>query len=82
MSTEPTLRKVEKRLLSTLRHLPPGAVRDAFVALVDELACFALEPRCAEMQADGVPCATATGQCQTCREAAQVLQRLRTQVPH
>jgi len=79
---EPKLSRYEERLLSTLRDLPPGDVREAFVALVDDLTTFVLAPRCPEMQADGVPCESTEKQCDRCRHAASVLRRLRAEVPH
>lgn len=83
MSTlDPTVDRVEGRLLEALRCLPPGDVRDAFLALVDDLAAFAQAPRCTEAQADGVPCSSASTQCDRCRKAAFVLRRMRTEVPH
>jgi len=82
LADELKLSREEQRLVSALRDVPPGEVREAFVALVDELAAFVLEPRCLEMQADGVPCESAETQCDRCREAAFVLHRLRAEVPH
>jgi len=83
MSTlDPTLDRAEGRFLAALRDLPPGHVRDAFLALMDDLAGFVREPHCTEMQSDGVPCTSASTQCDRCRKAALVLRRMRAEVPH
>lgn len=83
MSTlDPTLDRAEVRLLAAMRDLPPGDLRDTFLALVDDLATFAEAPRCTEAQADGVPCTSASTQCDRCRKAALVLRRMRAEVPH
>jgi hypothetical protein len=67
----------ERRLLSALREIPPGDLRTSFVALIADMAHAVVEPHCPEMQADGVPCATAVEQCERCRRAAPLLDRLR-----
>jgi hypothetical protein len=83
MSTlDPAVDHVEARLVAALRGLPPGDVREALLALVDDLAAFAQAPRCTDAQADGVPCTSASTQCDRCRKAAFVLRRMRTEVPH
>jgi hypothetical protein len=83
MSTlDPTIDRVEGRLVAALRDLPAGDVKEALLALVDDLAAFAQAPRCTELQADGVPCTSASTQCDRCRKAAFVLRRMRTEVPH
>jgi len=79
---DPTIDPVEGRLITGLRGLPEGEVRDALLALVEDLAAFAQAPRCTEAQADGVPCSSAGTQCDRCRKAAFVLRRMRTEVPH
>ena len=67
----------ERRLVWALRELPPGEVRTRFVALIADMAHAVADPRCPEMQADGVPCATAGAQCERCRRVAPLLERLR-----
>jgi hypothetical protein len=67
----------EQRLLLALREIPPSRLRDLMTALVSELADFVAEPRCAEMQADGVPCATTDVSCDECRKLTSVLEGLR-----
>jgi hypothetical protein len=67
----------ERRLVWALRELPPGELRTSFVALIADMAHAVSEPHCPEMQADGVPCATATAQCDRCRRVIPLLERLR-----
>ena len=67
-------------LLNTLRDLPRSVMRDRFFALLGELLRFVGDPRCAETQADGVPCASATVACDQCRKVVDVLDGLRTRL--
>ncbi len=67
----------EWRLVQALRELPPSALRERLVMLLDELVDFVREPHCPEMQADGVPCATATAACDQCRQLTGLLEALR-----
>jgi hypothetical protein len=72
-----TLDERETKLLWTLRDLPPGRLRTDLLALVDELLGFAQDPRCAQMQADGVPCPSAHTSCDECQRALVRLDRIR-----
>jgi hypothetical protein len=67
----------ERRLIWALRELPPGELRESFVSLIADMAHAIVEPHCAEMQADGVPCASASAQCERCLRVAPLLDRLR-----
>ncbi len=67
----------EQKLLLALREIPPSRLRDLMTTLVSELADFVAEPRCAEMQADGVPCPTTDVSCDECRKLTSVLEGLR-----
>jgi hypothetical protein len=49
-------------VLAAIRRLPPEQLH----VLLDRLLEVACEPRCAEAQADGVPCASVGGSCDTC----------------
>lgn len=63
----------EWKLVRTLRELPPGPLRDRAFALAGELAAFASDPRCNEVQGDGVPCASVHASCECCREVTGLL---------
>ena len=70
----------ERRLLWALRDIPPSPLRDALAALLAELVDLLREPGCAEMQADGVPCASAQAACEECRRLAAVIEDVRVRL--
>lgn len=72
-----TLTSDEWRRLTALRDVPEGPLREELLALIDGLLEFVCDPGCAEMQADGVPCASAKAACDGCEKARAVLGRLR-----
>jgi hypothetical protein len=63
----------EWRLVSCLRDIPPGAVHEEFVELIEDLVTFVGDPRCPEAQADGVPCASLALACEQCRMVTSTL---------
>ena len=67
----------ENKLLLALREIPPSRLRDLMTTLIGELAEFVAEPSCAEMQADGAPCATTDASCDECRKLTTILEGLR-----
>jgi hypothetical protein len=67
----------ERKLLLALREIPPSRLRDLMTTLIGELAEFVAEPSCAEMQADGAPCATTDASCDECRKLTTILEGLR-----
>lgn len=67
----------ETRLILALRGIPPSRLRDLMTTLVDELVDFVAEPSCAEMQADGAPCAELDTSCDECRKITTLLEGLR-----
>jgi hypothetical protein len=69
----------ERRIISAMRDLPESPLKSLLGEVMLGLADFAREPRCAEMQADGVPCAVADADCEQCRKLKQVLETLRDQ---
>lgn len=70
----------ERELVSALREVPPSPLRDLLKTLVAELARFAAQPGCAEMQADGAPCTSAQAACDECRKMTALLEGLRTRL--
>jgi hypothetical protein len=68
-----TLTSQEGRLLTALREIPESPLRDDLMQLIDRLLAFAGAPGCAEMQADGAPCATAKLSCDRCEKVRSVL---------
>jgi hypothetical protein len=71
-----TLTAEEWRLVSTLREIPPSPLKLRVGTLLEELIAFVQEPRCAEMQADGVPCDSVTAQCDQCVHVAEMLETM------
>ena len=66
----------EWALVSALRALPESPLRTRVVTLMDTLLLFVGEPKCAEMQGDGVPCSTVDAQCDQCLHVADLLDEL------
>jgi hypothetical protein len=73
-SVPTSLSPEEWRLVSALREVPSDALRARLTAVTARLAEFACDPRCAEMQADGVPCQDTSTACEDCQEIAALLQ--------
>jgi hypothetical protein len=77
----PTLRPLdldpfEHRLVTALRNMPESPVKQRIMALLDRVVDFARNPRCAELQADGVPCGNAQGDCDHCEMVTGLLDEL------
>jgi hypothetical protein len=70
----------ERALIETLRDVPASPLRDLLKTLVGELARFAAQPGCSEMQADGAPCTSAQAACDECRKMTALLEGLRTRL--
>jgi len=72
-----SLSPAEQRLVLALREIPESPLRQRFGELVTELVEFVSHPTCAEMQADGAPCASAQTSCDECRKVSELLDGLR-----
>ncbi len=70
----------EALLIERLRADLPPEVQARFFHEFDRLLTLAAEPRCAESQADGVPCATNELECEECGRALAWLSRLRAEI--
>jgi hypothetical protein len=79
-STVAGLSGEEETLVTRLREIPDGVARSELVRLVRRLLDFVRDPRCPESQADGVPCACVSGDCEQCQQVAVVLRRLHQQL--
>jgi hypothetical protein len=60
----------EWALIRSLRDVPRGLERDRRVDAVCALIAFIDDPRCAESQGDGVPCASVGVACEECPRAS------------
>lgn len=84
MTPEPitlTVSPAEYQMVITLRDMPPSPLRDRVQRLLTELLAFARNPRCHELQADGVPCTNAEADCDQCQTVLAMLEGLERQVP-
>lgn len=70
----------EWSLVASLRDIPEGELKGALDELVFGLVAFVREPGCSQVQADGVPCATAANDCETCGRVRGVLNRMRAEL--
>ncbi len=71
-----SLSREEWAMVAALRDLPESRARELVTQLIREVLQAAREPRCAEMQADGVPCPTAANDCSECRQLEAALDAL------
>ena len=70
----------EAQIIQRLRESLPKDEQTAFLRDLEHLLTLAAEPRCAESQADGVPCATLETDCEHCGRALGWLTRLRAEI--
>lgn len=67
----------EARLVYDLRAALPIEAQTIFFRQLDELLVLLAEPRCAECQADGVPCPHVGASCEECGRALEWIGNLR-----
>ena len=67
----------EARLVRDLTEALPAEARTIFFHRLDELLAVCAEPKCAEYQADGVPCPVVGVSCELCGRATQWVRDLR-----
>ena len=67
----------EWALVSGLRDIPPSPLRKLTHEFMLALLEYVREPRCPEMQADGVPCDSAESDCEQCVKVKALLSTLR-----
>jgi hypothetical protein len=75
-----TLTPEEWKLVSALRGIPESPLKERLDALLGELTKFAADPKCAESQADGVPCTNTNMDCDSCRKVTDLIDFLRRRV--
>jgi hypothetical protein len=67
----------EERLIRDLRAALPAEAQTMFFRELDALLALLAEPRCAECQADGVPCPHVGVSCEQCGRALGWIRDLR-----
>jgi len=67
----------EARLVRDLTEALPAEARTIFFRQLDDLLGLLAEPKCAECQADGVPCPHVGVSCELCGRATQWVHDLR-----
>ena len=67
----------EWRIVAGLREVPLGRPREQLLAFLAELTDFVREPRCSQVQADGVPCGAVQADCEECLHVEEMLRSLR-----
>jgi hypothetical protein len=75
-----TLSPEEWSLVSAFRAVPESPLKERLDALFAELLKFAVDPKCAESQADGVPCSNTAADCESCRRVTDLIDLLRRRV--
>ncbi len=71
------LDREEWKVVAGLREIPPSPLRELMHELVTALIEYVREPRCPELQADGVPCESAAADCEQCLKVKSLLLTLR-----
>ena len=71
----------ELAMITTLRDMAASPLRDRVLLLLAELLAFARNPRCPELQADGVPCGDPEADCDQCRVVLGMVAALERKVP-
>jgi hypothetical protein len=72
-----TLNSDEWEVVSGLRDIPESPLREMMYEMMLALVAYVREPKCAEMQADGVPCTSADADCEQCVKVRELLHTLR-----
>jgi hypothetical protein len=67
----------EWKLVAGLRDIPPSPLRDLMHEMMISLVDYVREPKCPELQADGVPCEAPTADCEQCMRVKELLFTLR-----
>ncbi len=75
-----TLSPEEWKLVSALRAIPESPLKERLDALFTEVLKFAVDPKCSESQADGVPCTNTAADCESCRRVTDLIDLLRRRV--
>ena len=72
---------VEKKILDSLRELPNGKLREMAEGFLVEFTGFLKDPKCPEVQADGIPCDAPSTDCEQCLKIRELVTTLRNVLP-
>ncbi|MCK6680907.1 MAG: hypothetical protein L6R30_00635 [Thermoanaerobaculia bacterium] len=75
-SVAATLTPKEWRLIESLRAIPESPLKRRVDILLEDLLEFIREPKCPEMQADGVPCTNVHANCDQCTHVTEMVDYL------
>lgn len=67
----------EKKILASFRELPEGNLKRQLEAFLTDLTVFVREPKCAQVQADGIPCDDVQADCEQCMKVEALIADLR-----
>jgi hypothetical protein len=67
----------EWKLIAGLRDIPPSPLRHLMHEMMISLVDYVREPKCPELQADGVPCEAPNADCEQCMKVKELLFTLR-----
>jgi hypothetical protein len=67
----------ETRIVQGLRGIADSSLRYRFEELLVRLTDYVRDPRCAEIQADGVPCPTPDRDCHFCLKIDELIESIR-----
>jgi len=76
-----TVTPAEARMITILRNMPDSPLRGRVNRLLEELLAFARNPRCHELQADGVPCENPEADCDQCQVVLAMLDTMGHRIP-
>ncbi len=75
-----TLSAAEWRLISSLRDIPDSALKAALDEVLLTAVELVREPKCSQVQADGVPCGRAAADSESCVRITGVLGAVKKQL--
>jgi hypothetical protein len=72
-----TLTPAEWRLIAGLRDIPESPLKAELGEVIDLAMALVRDPKCAQVQGDGVPCGSATADCESCERITGTLETIK-----
>lgn len=66
----------EKKILASVRGLPEGNLKRKLESFLVDLTVFVREPKCCQVQADGIPCESVQADCEQCMKVDELIANL------